>query len=150
MAVERINPEQLFHSPYYSQATVVSAGAGLVFVGGQNAVDSAGVLVGQDDVRAQTDQVMRNVIACLKAAGTSASELVSVEIKAVVGVDVRAAQQVAAKYLDPLSPPVVSGSFVQQLALPGALVEVSAVAAKVEAGDAAWLGRDAVEDPAWF
>ncbi len=46
MSVERINPEALHRSPYYSQATVVPAGASLVFVGGQNAIDASGALVG--------------------------------------------------------------------------------------------------------
>ncbi len=46
MSVERINPPELERSPYYSQATVVPAGASLVFVGGQNAVDASGQIVG--------------------------------------------------------------------------------------------------------
>ena len=44
----------------------------------------------------------------------------------------------------------ISVSVVQQLARPGALVEVSAVAARLDAGDAVWLGRGEVADPAWF
>jgi len=150
MSVERINPPELERSPYYSQATVVPAGASLVFVGGQNAVDASGQIVGNGDVEAQTKQVMVNVMACLAAAEAQASDLVSLEIKAVVGVDLRAAQQAAADYLDPSSPPLISVAFVQQLARPGALVEVTALAARVERGDADWLGRDGVSDPAWF
>ena len=150
MAVERINPDQLEHSPYYSQATVVPAGASLVFVGGQNAVDASGAVIGEGDIEAQTKQVMVNVMACLAAVGTQATDLVSLEIKVVAGVDLRAAAQSAADYLDPNSLPLVSVSVVQQLARPGALVEVSAVAARLDAGDAVWLGRGEVADPAWF
>lgn len=113
-------------------------------------MDASGQIVGNGDVEAQTKQVMVNVMACLAAAEAQASDLVSLEIKAVVGVDLRAAQQAAADYLDPSSPPLISVAFVQQLARPGALVEVTALAARVERGDADWLGRDGVSDPAWF
>lgn len=150
MAVERINPDQLEHSPYYSQAAVVPAGASLVFVGGQNAVDASGALIGEDDIEAQVKQVMVNVMACLAAAGTPATDLVSLEIKVVAGVDLQAAVQAAGDYLDPNALPLVSVSIVTQLARPGALVEVSAVAARLDAGDAVWLGRGEVDDPAWF
>lgn len=150
MAVERINPEQLPRSPFYSQATVVPAGASLVFVGGQNAVDATGALVGPGDAVAQTDQVMRNVVACLTAAGTSVSNLVSLEIKAVAGTDLGAAAQAAARYLDAKSLPAIGVSVVQQLGPAGALVEVSAVAARFEIGDALWWRGGDVTDPAWF
>lgn len=150
MSVERINPDSLHRSPYYSQATVVPAGASLVFVGGQNAIDASGALVGADDVTAQTDQAMANVVACLSAAGATVSNLVSLEIKAVGGTDLSGAHRVAMGYLDANSLPLISVAIVQQLAVPGALVEVSAIAARPEVGDAAWLGRDHVSDPAWF
>ena len=104
----------------------------------------------KSELAAQTKQVMVNVMACLAAAGTQATDLVSLEIKVVAGVDLRAAAQSAADYLDPNSLPLVSVSVVQQLARPGALVEVSAVAARLDAGDAVWLGRGEVADPAWF
>ena len=112
--------------------------------------DASGAVIGEGDIEAQTKQVMVNVMACLAAAGTQATDLVSLEIKVVAGVDLRAAAQSAADYLDPNSLPLVSVSVVQQLARPGALVEVSAVAARLDASDAVWLGRGEVADPAWF
>ncbi len=63
------------------------------------------------------------------------------------GTDLSGAQQVAARHLDANSLPLISVAIVQQLAVPGALVEVSAIAARPEVGDAAWLGRDQVRGP---
>ncbi|GAA2180533.1 hypothetical protein GCM10009785_11750 [Brooklawnia cerclae] len=141
MSLLRINPETLHRSPHYSQATLVAPGASLVFIGGQNAVDASGGLVGPGDVVAQTQQVMTNVTACLDAAGVSSADLVSLDIKVVDGVDLAAAQQAAAPYLDPESPPLITVSVVTRLALDGALVEAGAVAAVPNMGDAVWLGR---------
>jgi enamine deaminase RidA (YjgF/YER057c/UK114 family) len=52
----------------YSHATKM---AGLIFVSGQVAVDRDGNLVGEGDVRAQTEQAFANVKAVLEAAGSS-------------------------------------------------------------------------------
>lgn len=141
MSLLRINPDALHRSPHYSQATLVAPGASLVFVRGQDAVDATGALVGAGDAVAQTRQVMANVAACLSAAGVTTSDLVSLDVRVVGGVDVAAAQQAAAAYLDPESPPLVSVSIVAGLALQGALIEASAIAAVPNMGDAEWLGR---------
>jgi hypothetical protein len=54
-----LRPEGLVHSPAFSHVAVVPPGATTVYVGGQNAVDAEGTLVGGDDVAARTQQVMR-------------------------------------------------------------------------------------------
>jgi len=47
----------------------------LIFLSGQVALDSSGVLVG-DDISTQTEQVMRNIEALLGAAGASFADVV--------------------------------------------------------------------------
>jgi 2-iminobutanoate/2-iminopropanoate deaminase len=47
----------------------------LVFLSGQIALDANGALVG-DDITSQTEQVMRNIDALLRAAGASFSDVV--------------------------------------------------------------------------
>jgi enamine deaminase RidA (YjgF/YER057c/UK114 family) len=59
--IELIRPEGLFASPAFSQVAIIPPGATTIHVGGQNAVDSSGALVGGDDVAAQTRQVMENM-----------------------------------------------------------------------------------------
>jgi enamine deaminase RidA (YjgF/YER057c/UK114 family) len=99
-----------------------------VYIGGQNAVDGDGTLVGGDDVAAQTQQVMKNLHIALAAAGAGVQDLVMMTVLFVDGVDLSAAYPVAAAELAGATPPVV-GARVAGLGVPGALIEVSAVAA---------------------
>ncbi len=117
-------------SSAFSHVGVVPPGAATVYVGGQNAVDANGGLVGPDDLAAQTAQVMANLKLALAAAGASMADLVSCTIYVVAGLDLRAAYGVAASAFDTGSePPLVSVAVVAGLAVPGALIELSAVAA---------------------
>jgi enamine deaminase RidA (YjgF/YER057c/UK114 family) len=52
-SVQHINPEGLHKNPAYSQAVVVSGAAKTVYVGGQNAVDASGAVVGKGDMKTQ-------------------------------------------------------------------------------------------------
>jgi enamine deaminase RidA (YjgF/YER057c/UK114 family) len=123
-----LRPEGLVQSPAFSHVAVVPPGATTIHVGGQNAVDGDGTLVGGDDVAAQTGQVMRNLHTALAAAGASVHDLVMMTILVVDGVDIGVAYPVAAAALAGAAPAVVVAR-VAGLAVPGALVELSAVAA---------------------
>ena len=123
-----LRPEGLVQSPAFSHVAVVPPGATTVYIGGQNAVDGDGTLVGGDDIAAQTQQVMTNLHVALAAAGARVQDLVMMTILLVDGVDLAAAYPVAAAELAGAAPPVV-GARVAGLAVPGALLEVSAVAA---------------------
>ena len=128
--VQLLRPEGLFASPAFSQVAVVPAGATMVFVGGQNAVDRNGELVGGTDVAVQTRQVMANLVTALRAAGAGVEHLVSVLVMLVEGVDVQAAYAAAAATLGSAkAPPLVSAAIVSGLGVRGAMVEVSAIAA---------------------
>ena len=130
--IELKRPEALLRSPAFSQVAVVPPGATLVLVGGQNAVDEQGALVGGDDVAAQTTRVMANLATALAAAGVGIEHLVSVTVMLVDGVDIGAAYAAAAPALATEGdPPLVDAALVAGLGVPGALVEVSAVAAVV-------------------
>jgi enamine deaminase RidA (YjgF/YER057c/UK114 family) len=54
-----LRPEGLVQSPAFTHVAVVPPGATTVYIGGQNAVDGGGTLVGGDDVADQTRQVMK-------------------------------------------------------------------------------------------
>ncbi len=123
-----LRPEGLVNSPAFSHVAVVPPGATTVYIGGQNAVDGDGRLVGGDDVAAQTKKVMDNVLVALAAAGATVHDLVQVTILFVDGVDLNAAYPVAATALAGAAP-LVTGCRVAGLGVPGALLEVSAVAA---------------------
>jgi enamine deaminase RidA (YjgF/YER057c/UK114 family) len=71
---------------------------------------------------------MKNLHVALAAAGASVQDLVMITILLVEGADLAAAYPVAAAELAGATPPVVAAR-VAGLAVPGALLEVSAVAA---------------------
>jgi enamine deaminase RidA (YjgF/YER057c/UK114 family) len=130
--IELLRPEGLVASAAFSHVAVVPPGATTVYIGGQNAVDATGSLVGGDDAAAQTRQVMTNLATALEAVGVGIEHLVQVTVLLVDGVDVQAAYGAAAASLaTATTPPLVTAALVSALGVPGALVEVSAVAAVV-------------------
>lgn len=123
-----LRPDGLVRSPAFSHVAVVPPGATTIYVGGQDAVDADGNLVGGDDIVAQTRQVMANLVTALAAAGATVHDLVSVTVLIAEGADLAQAYPVAAQALDGAVPTVLA-TRVAALGVPGTLIEVSAVAA---------------------
>lgn len=123
-----LRPEGLVQSPAFTHVAIVPPGMTTVYVGGQNSVTADGTLVGEDDIAAQTRKTMENVRTALAAAGATVHDLVVVNVLMVDGEDLAAAYPVAAEGLEGAAP-LVAAAFVRRLGVPGALVEVSAVAA---------------------
>jgi enamine deaminase RidA (YjgF/YER057c/UK114 family) len=129
-SITLLQPDGLVQSPAFSHVAVVPPGATQILVGGQNAVDAQGRLVGEGDFVAQVEQVMANLRAALAAAGAGITDLVSLSIAVVDGTDLRAGYAAAAAHLrDNQPPPLVTAAIVAGLGVPGALIELSAVAA---------------------
>jgi enamine deaminase RidA (YjgF/YER057c/UK114 family) len=129
-SITLLQPDGLVQSPAFSHVAVVPPGATQILVGGQNAVDAQGRLVGEGDFVAQVEQVMANLKAALAAAGAGITDLVSLSIAVIEGTDVRAGYAAAAAHLrDNQPPPLVTAVIVAGLGVPGALIELSAVAA---------------------
>jgi enamine deaminase RidA (YjgF/YER057c/UK114 family) len=84
-SVRYLNPETLSTNPAFTQVVVAGGLVKTVFVGMQCAVDGRGQVVGKGDVGAQTDQVLKNVGACLDAAGAKPEHLVTWTICLVQG-----------------------------------------------------------------
>lgn len=133
MAVERIRPEGLVRSPAFSHVALVPPGATTIYVGGQNAVAADGSLVGADDVAAQSARALANARTALAAAGATLDDVVQWTVLIVEGVDLSAAYGAIASELASDTPPLVTAARVAGLGVPGALVEISAVAAVVRA-----------------
>ncbi len=131
MRVERLRPEGLVRSPAFSHVAVVPPGATTIYVGGQNAVDADGRLVGADDVAAQSVRTLDNVETALAAAGASVTDVVQWTVLFVDGADIGAAYGAIAGRLATADPALVTSARVAGLGVPGALVEISAVAAVV-------------------
>ena len=100
-----------------------------VYVGGQNAVDDAGKIIGKGDIAAQTRQVCRNLQVALTAAGADTEHVVKWTICLVQGQPVHAAFAAAREVLGAFpNPPTISVLQVAGLAHPDFLVEIDAVA----------------------
>jgi 2-iminobutanoate/2-iminopropanoate deaminase len=125
MPIEHVNPPTLFKSPAFSQAVVAKGAGKLIIVGGQNAVDKDGKVVG-DDLYTQSRQALDNVIKALEAAGASQKDVVRLAIYTRSGLKVedgfKAAQEVWGPH--PTAITVVEASS----ANPKYLVEIEAMA----------------------
>jgi enamine deaminase RidA (YjgF/YER057c/UK114 family) len=109
----------------------VPPGATTIYVGGQNSVDADGGLIGDGDVAAQSARALENVKAALAAAGAATADVVQWTVLFVDGADIAAGYGAIARELATDEPGLVTAARVAGLGVPGALVEVSAVAAVV-------------------
>ena len=124
-----INPDSLHSSPAFSHAVRIPAGYDLVFVGGQNGTGADGAVVGPE-IAEQTRQAFQNVKTCLDAADATLADVVKWTILCVEGVDIQEGFAASADVLPTDSEPaVITVAIVSGLAVPGALVELEAVAA---------------------
>lgn len=128
-SIQRLRPAGLVASPAFSHVAIVPPGATTIYVGGQNAVDAEGVLIGQDDVAVQSSQAMANAKTALAAAGATFKDVVQWTVLFVDGADIAAGYGAIASELASDEPALVTAAFVSGLGVRGALVEVSAVAA---------------------
>ena len=84
-AVQYLNPDGMHKNPAYSQAVVVSGAAKTIYVGGQNAVDASGAIIGKGDLKAQTEQVFKNLQLALEASGAQLENIVKWNVYVVQG-----------------------------------------------------------------
>lgn len=129
--IERLRPEGLVSSPVFSHVAIVPPGATTIYVGGQNAVDADGTLVGGADMAAQSVRALANAKTALAAAGATLADVVQWTVMMVEGADLAAGYGAIAADLASDQPALVAAVRVAGLTVPGALIEISAVAAVV-------------------
>ncbi len=122
-----LNPEGMHANPAFSQAVRVPAGYDTIYVGGQNGVGPDGTIVGPG-IAEQSKRAMENLQASLKAAGAELSDVVKWTILIADGVSLQEGFAAVGPFI-PQPPPAITGAFVVSLAVPGALVEIEAIAA---------------------
>jgi len=130
MDLLHLDPDGLHHNPAFTQAIVIPAGARLVVVGGQNAVDASGTVVGLGDLGRQAAQAIGNLGLALAAAGAGPEHIVRLGIQVVDGLDLREAVGPWMAFWDGRPhPPTVNVVQVAGLANPAFLIEIEALAA---------------------
>lgn len=129
MEITRIQPDGLVVSPAFSHVAVVPPGATTIYLGGQNGVDTTGAVV-SDDVAEQAIRALDNASVALEAAGASLADVVQWTVYIAADADLRAAYgAIAPRLATGGAPPLVTAALVAGLGVPGALIEVSAIAA---------------------
>lgn len=127
--VQFINPDTLNKNPAFTNVVAVSGPVKTIYVGGQDAVDGSGKIVGKGDLAAQTEQVLRNIQAALEAAGAELHHVVKWNLFIVQGQDLRAGFQVFQRVWGSRpNPPTITFAFVSGLANPDFLLEMDAIA----------------------
>ena len=127
--VEYINPDRLHKNPAFTQVISVSGPVKTIYVGGQDAVDAQGIIVGKGDLKAQTAQVLANLREALAAAGAGPEHIIKWNMYLVQGQSLQEGFEAFQQFwgLRP-NPPTITMAYVSGLANPDFLIEMDAVA----------------------
>jgi len=128
----RVNPSELARPSGFAHAVVAPAGARMVFLAGQTALDGDGQIVAPGDVVAQFGQALGNLLTALRAAGGQPEHLASLTVYAVDLADYRAHAREIGEVWQRLigrDYPAMAGIGIARLWDDAALVEVQGMAA---------------------
>jgi enamine deaminase RidA (YjgF/YER057c/UK114 family) len=127
--VKYINPDSLSKNPAFTNVVTVTGLVKTVYVGGQDAVDPSGAIIGKGDLKAQTEQILKNIVAALAAGGARLEHVIKWNVYVLQGQSVQdgfaAFQHV---WGNRPNPPIISVLFVAGLAHPDFLAEMDAIA----------------------
>lgn len=114
----------------FSRVVTVESPARLIFLSGSLARDAAGNLVGVNDIKAQTRQVLTNLRTCVEAAGGRMEDILCVTVFVTNIKHFQEIHQVRAEFWkNPEDYPTSTMVEVKALAHPDALIEINAIAA---------------------
>lgn len=124
-----INPEGLSRNPAFTNVVVVTGHVKTIYIGGQDAVDASGKIVGKGDIKKQTEQVLANLQTALKAGGAELEHIVKWNVYVVQGQNLQQGFEVFQQFWGRRpDPPAITFMFVSGLANPDFLIEMDAVA----------------------
>jgi enamine deaminase RidA (YjgF/YER057c/UK114 family) len=128
-SVQHLNPEALPRNPAFTQAVVVTGPAKTIYIGMQNAVDVSRTIVGKGDIAAQTGQTLKNLQACLEAAGARPEHLIQWTIYIAQGHSLQAAFEVGQRWWgNRPNPPANTVILVPAFVPPDFLIGIEAIA----------------------
>ena len=129
MSIEYLSPDGLHKNPVFSQVVVTRGEAFTVYVGGQNAVNSSGEIIGKADIGEQAEQIFKNLEIALSAAGARLENVVKWNVYLVQGQSPQPAFEVFRRvWGNRTNPPLVTVLVVSGLANPDFLLEIDAIA----------------------
>ncbi len=128
-SVRYVDPDELNKNPAFTNVVVIEGSTKTVYVGGQDAVDASGNIVGKGDIAAQTEQVLTNLRAALAAGGAKPEHVVKWNLFVVEGASLQAGFSAFRRaWGDTPNPPAITMAFVAGLAHPDFLVEMDDIA----------------------
>jgi enamine deaminase RidA (YjgF/YER057c/UK114 family) len=128
-SVRYINPDSLIKNPAFTNVVVVEGNVKTVYIGGQDAINASGEIVGKGDIVAQTEQTLANLRVALAAGGAEPEHIIKLNIYAVEGQPLQAGFDAFQNaWPEVPNPPAITVVFVSGLAHPDFLVEIDAVA----------------------
>ena len=131
MKKQYLNPKEMSTPRFYTHAVTAEGTGKLVYVSGQVSWDAGGNVVGKGDMRAQSEQVFKNVAAALKAAGAGWGDVIKMN-GYMVGMSaerVSAYREVRQRFLKEGALPASTLVGVEALVHPDLLLEVEVIAA---------------------
>ena len=125
--VKRTNPPALSTPTGYTHIVEVTGPAKTIYISGQIAYDKDGKVVGAGDMKAQAEQVFKNLQAALTAAGATFSDVVKMNSYITDMSKVQAVRDVRARYFKDATP---ASTFVEVKGLvrPELMLEIEVIA----------------------
>jgi enamine deaminase RidA (YjgF/YER057c/UK114 family) len=123
------NPKTLAKPPGYSYVVEATGPNRLVFIAGQLGLDMENSLVGEPgDFRAQANKAIENLKLALAGAGATISDVVKINNYLVDMSHIPIFREVRDAHFNMAAPPASTTVAISQLARPGALFEIEAIA----------------------
>jgi enamine deaminase RidA (YjgF/YER057c/UK114 family) len=121
------NPKTLAKPPGYTYVVEATGPNRLIFIAGQLGLDLENRLVG-DDFRSQAEKAIENLKLALADAGATVKDVVKINNYLVDMSHIPIFREVRDKHFDMSAPPASTTVAISQLARPGALFEIEAIA----------------------
>ncbi len=127
--INYINPENMVSPRGYSHAISVTGSHQTIYIGGQNAVDKKGNIIGKDNLKKQTEQVLNNIENILKESDGNLENVIKFNIYLVQGQNPQDGFEVfQEKWENNPNYPAITVLFVAGLGNTDWLVEIDAIA----------------------
>jgi len=124
-----VNPATVSKPAGYTQVVEAATPARIVYVSGQLGLDIDNKIVGAPgDFRAQAEQTFVNLKNALAAVGADFSHVVKLNNYFIDMAHLGTFREVRDRYVDAAAPPASTAIAISNLARPGALLEVEAIA----------------------
>jgi len=127
--IEYLIPAHLHKNPAFTHVISVSGPVKTIYIGGQNALDEQGKIVGKGDLKLQVQQVLTNISEALSAAGAEPAHIIKWTIYLVQGQSVQEGFAAFQHFWGAHpNPPAITMAYVAGLGNPDFLLEIEAIA----------------------